>query len=249
MKILSLNTWGGRAKAPFGQFLADHAGQVDIFCFQEVFKGATLDRTKDLTSNEDIHPQLFEEIQQLLPDHVGYFCPMFEDFFGLACFIKKDIKVVESGDVLLLEGVQHFDLEQPCADISRRMQWITIKNGDGSMMIVNHHGHWAPGDKSDNPESEEQTRIMIDFLSKSEHPKVLCGDFNLHPNTGSIKEFDARFKDLIKENNITTTRTSFFKWPQKFADYIFVSPELAVSSFAVLPEEVSDHVALMAEIG
>lgn len=79
---------------------------------------------------------------------------------------------------------------------------------------------------------------------------VLCGDFNLLPDTESIRIIEqARLKNLITENGIVSTRTSHYTRADKFADYIFVSQQnVEVKSFNVLPDEVSDHSPLVIEI-
>ena len=51
-------------------------------------------------------------------------------------------------------------------------------------------------------------------------------------------------RNLIKEYNITSTRTSFYKKPVRFADFVFVSKDIKVNDFKVLPDEVSDHAPL-----
>ena len=80
------------------------------------------------------------------------------------------------------------------------------------------------------------------------NPYVMCGDFNLLPNTQSIKKLeDFGLRNLIKENNITSTRTSFYTKTEKFADYALLSDEIDIKDFKVLPDEVSDHSPLYLE--
>lgn len=230
-------------------FFAQQAKDIDVFCLQEIFKGAGDEVLQDVTANPKVNPKLFEAIAEALPDHEGYFCPVFKEAYGIACFIRKGIEIEDRGDIQLTEGDQYLDPEYPGADHARRMQWFTLKDGERSVFVSNLHGHWAPGDKSDTDESMEQSRRIFDLLKSHDEQKVICGDFNLHPKTQSIKMFDEAFRNLVMENGVMSTRTSFFHWPQKFADYIFVSRELPIKSFAVLPDEVSDHAPLMVEIG
>ncbi len=73
--------------------------------------------------------------------------------------------------------------------------------------------------------------------------------FSAMSNTQSIKILeDADLRNLVTEYGVTSTRTSLYKKPEKFADYIFVSKGVEVLDFKVLPEEVSDHAALYVEI-
>ena len=54
-------------------------------------------------------------------------------------------------------------------------------------------------------------------------------------------------RNLIRENNITSTRTELYEKELRMADYIFVSPEVTVKDFKVLPDVVSDHSPLYME--
>jgi endonuclease/exonuclease/phosphatase family metal-dependent hydrolase len=51
----------------------------------------------------------------------------------------------------------------------------------------------------------------------------------------------------VDKHGIETTRTEFYTGEDKHADYIFVSPEIFVEKFAVLPDVVSDHAPLSLE--
>lgn len=51
-------------------------------------------------------------------------------------------------------------------------------------------------------------------------------------------------KNLIKDFGITSTRSSYYKKPVRFADYTFVSEGIKINDFKVLPDEVSDHLAM-----
>jgi hypothetical protein len=46
--------------------------------------------------------------------------------------------------------------------------------------------------------------------------------------------------NLVKDYNVTSTRSSHYPKEEKFADYIFVSKDIEVKDFKVLPDEVND---------
>jgi len=65
------------------------------------------------------------------------------------------------------------------------------------------------------------------------------------PENRSLNMFeDFGMKNLIKEFNIPSTRSSHYKKPERFADYTFVSKDIKVNQFRVLSDEVSDHLAM-----
>jgi len=77
------------------------------------------------------------------------------------------------------------------------------------------------------------------------------GDFNLLPETESLRIIENGMENLVKDYNVQSTRTSLYTRHEisgKFADYIFLSPSIKVKDFKVLPDEVSDHTALFLEI-
>ena len=58
-------------------------------------------------------------------------------------------------------------------------------------------------------------------------------------------------RDLIKENQIQTTRNHYYAEIEKYhdyiADYCFISKDLVIKDFKVLPDEISDHQPLYLE--
>ena len=53
--------------------------------------------------------------------------------------------------------------------------------------------------------------------------------------------------NLVERYGVTSTRTRFYPKEEKFADYIFTSPEIQVNHFEVLKDQVSDHAPLLLE--
>ena len=51
--------------------------------------------------------------------------------------------------------------------------------------------------------------------------------------------------NLITTNHIPTTRNALFPWPDKFADYTLVTPDIVVHDFEVVSNEVSDHLPMV----
>jgi endonuclease/exonuclease/phosphatase family metal-dependent hydrolase len=249
MKLITLNVWGGRIIKPLNNFLDTQADKIDIFCFQEVFRGAEGEDVSEAFTDSGNDPALYEHMALILKDHVGYFCPVVKEFYGLAIFVKNDFKVLDTGELVIFNEHKPFETWVAGVDHSRKMQWLKIADETGKeYLIMNVHGHWAGQSKSDTPDRLEQSKKLLAFAEKFNCSKILCGDFNLRPNTESIKMLDVKFRDHVVENKVTSTRTSLHKRDEKYADFIFTSPELTIRSFKVLSDEVSDHAPLYVEI-
>jgi endonuclease/exonuclease/phosphatase family metal-dependent hydrolase len=261
MKLITLNIWGGRVHKPLLEFIKKQSGDVDIFCFQEVFKSE-----KNIFSH-NIKTDIFSDIKKILKDYNAYYAPViektnlvekvnFEIFWGQATFVKKTIEVISEGDYFIFGRYNHewtFLSKDPekYIDVPRLIHYVTIKDRalgkEREMLIANLHGYWIPESKEDSPERLEQSSNIIKFLSSYKSRKIVCGDFNLNPNTKSMLKLERGMVNLIKKNNIKSTRSNLHKRKDKYADYILVSKDIEVLDFKVLQDDVSDHLPLLLE--
>ena len=253
MRIITLNTWGGRALHPLMHFFKKYADSTDVFCLQEVFDvdQATLDARHP---DEHVRGDLFKKISAELPGFEGSFA-YFDDVpsrQSLAIFFRGNLPVKTIGDVLVY--VPPVPLETGSHVLSsRKLQTLTLDHAGKELLIANFHGLWNGGPKTDAPERLEQSRKVRAAIDAHDGPKVLCGDFNLLPDTESLAIMARGMRNMVAERGITSTRTPLYRKHDdpaepKFADYMLLSPELSVTTFEVLPDVVSDHAALRVEI-
>ena len=230
MQIISLNTWGGKCGGKLEEFFRKNAGSTDVFCLQEILN--------------------YEKIGSLLPDHVGYFHPSQNNEEGLATFVKKGIEVKEAGDVFVYRWKDAM-ADGDAKTLGRNLQYVSLSLDSKSFLIANFHGLWNGAGKSDTADRIKQSENIRDFLhGRNESNKIVIGDFNLAPNTESISILEKDMRNLIREHNIASTRTSLYKYKsvEPYADYAFVSPSVGVESFTILGDEVSDHAPLLLRI-
>lgn len=247
MKIICLNTWGGTAGvSELVNFLSANAG-ADVFCLQEIVKGGENESFKRSGVEIALEYKLFDRINESLPNHTGYFSAGFKHFFGLAIFVKNNIEILEEGERFVHKHKGFITDE--AGDQARLLQYIKIKHKGDELCVINFHGLWNGQGKTDTGDRIQQTKNILDFTKTISTDFVLCGDFNLLPDTQSIKMIeDSGLRNLIKEYGITSTRTSHYNKPIKFADYAFVTKGIEVKDFRVMPEEVSDHAPLYLEV-
>jgi endonuclease/exonuclease/phosphatase family metal-dependent hydrolase len=239
MQLISLNTWGGRVPGII-PFLANKSHSTDIFCFQEVYNNAP---EKERETAEE-RPNLFEELKLLLPEFNAYFAPQVEGV-GLATFVNKKIGI-ESSDsqtILSAEDLIHLKMPDESNYYPRILQCVFLKQP--KITIYNFHG--VPGGgKVDTAERKNQTERLLNILDKDKNPKILTGDFNLNINTQAVSDLEQAMQNPLKGSSFTSTRSSLYKnrSTMPIADYSFLSPEIKVEDFQVLPDEISDHLAL-----
>jgi len=254
MKLICLNTWGGLAgREKLLGFLNAHR-DADVLCLQEVWSaryhgldgavagGHPLDQDAIMVKGK-------QEISALLDRHRVFFHPHHLADYGLMMLVAKRLDVVDSGDVFV-HRERGYVPEGDIGHHARNVQFVTIETPQGRVSVMNFHGLWNGRGKGDSDDRLAQSRRILDFLGGRREPFVLCGDFNLAPDTQSLRMLeDAGLKNLVAEFGVVSTRTSLYARPERFADYVFVSPGVDVFAFRVLRDEVSDHAPLMLRFG
>lgn len=234
MRVIFLNTWYGQLRKSFFTFIKTAAKKTTIFGLTEV------------------DPKLFTELSQALRSFQGiYETNGKKHNYGQAIFVKRGIKI---------QSQQRFSLYR---NVSNDLGFGIILHliEKKPFFLINLHGKVRPGHKLDTPARIRQSERLLNLLKNKKGPKIIGGDFNLLPETRSIKMIEAGgYRNLIKEFGIKTTRNKY-AWrtflrqkeerggekfiKQNFADYCFVSPEVRVKDFQVPRVEVSDHLPLI----
>lgn len=259
MKIICLNTWGGRIFNPLINFLKQQSNDTDIFCLQEIY--SSLDKKE----HRDIRANLLEEIKKILPGYTPIFFPSLKGFdtekppeevnfeleYGNTIFVKKDIKIkIYQSFFIYKDSVK---LKVDLSNIPTPLQKMVINLNNKNYAILNFHGTSYPANKLDSESRLAEAKKVRAILDSTSEHKIIMGDFNLLPETQSLQIIGESLRNLIKEFQIERTRSTlspYFGKPdfQKFADYAFLSKEINLKKFEVLQAEVSDHLPLVLEI-
>jgi endonuclease/exonuclease/phosphatase (EEP) superfamily protein YafD len=248
MRIVSLNAWGGALWQPLSNFLRQEASSTDVFCLQESYRGSP--ETFGGGARLDFHDQ----VAALLPGFTGTFVPVCRQLsgeFGLSLFVREALMPVFDSQFV----VGTYGEIGPVLESGRRNVPVVLQNVHMAGLTVAHfHGVAYPGHKLDTTERLMQSEALAQSVRTSAVPVILCGDLNLQPDTKSIRLLEQiPLRNLIAEFGIQSTRPEHHleHYPpeerQYFADYMFVSPEVAVRSFEVPTIDVSDHLPLILE--
>ncbi|MEX0934185.1 MAG: endonuclease/exonuclease/phosphatase family protein [Candidatus Saccharimonadales bacterium] len=226
MKIIYLNTWGGKQERELRKFLQKHAKNTDIFCFQEsedAFRRIAYDYLVDFTEYYVYSRDDIEENQ--------------EDY-AVSTFIKKGLSVYST------QIVGSNQLPRGAGIVS------SVDTKRGGLHVLNYHGVSRPKNKLDTEDRLKEVANLQAHFDKLTGMKILGGDFNFLPNTDSYRALQSiESKELIGEYRIPTTRNRLY-WDNReekhlYSDYIFISSEIPIKSFEVPDIEVSDHLPLI----
>jgi endonuclease/exonuclease/phosphatase family metal-dependent hydrolase len=261
MRVVTLNCWGGRLFDPLITLLAQLGDSVDIFCLQEVPLGE-----HPVANIFGARDNLFREIAKILPNHVGFkhssgstsYCgePMrYDTEVGQAIFARTSMRSMPMSPLLLYQkDTEH--ARSPQLRVTGHLQAVSVMASGQKIVVANVHGIWQKVGKIDTPERNEQSSRICGFLLAQKSPVILAGDFNLSLRQWSTRMIEQHATNLIDIFRISTTRTQHYKpatdTKDPHADYIFTRRgarlNLNVSDCRVLPEVVSDHAAVLAEM-
>ncbi len=119
--------------------------------------------------------------------------------------------------------------------------------------VAHMHGLRELAGKGDTPARHAQAKAFVELIrriARKGERLIVCGDFNVLPDSVTLEALRAiGLTDLVTNGGHSDTRTSLYTKPGRHANYMLVSPEVAVRRFEVVREpEVSDHRALLLEI-
>ena len=126
---------------------------------------------------------------------------------------------------------------------------VELKINNKNLQILSLHGLYSI-DKKDSEETIKQCKYIIEAAKRKDMPTIIVGDFNLLPETESIKLIDKEFRNLIKEFKIKSTKPNFDhgtepKQGRFVMDYVFVNDKIKVNDFKVIETDISDHLPLI----
>ena len=245
MRLICLNTWGGKLYDQFSSFLQRFQKTTDLFCLQEVFTHPPTSGFK--TGDPERVADLYERLERQLRGFTGYLTEPYTSFGErLALFVRDSVKIDNYGDTILCPQ-RDVVVDKRSFSIGSRLQWIGFHRGKKWCTVANMHGMWLPSGKEDSSERLIQSDRIVRFITHVEGAKILCGDLNLLPQTRCINMLEQHLRNLTREYAVTSTRSSHYSKNGKFADCISTSADVRVLGFHVLEDEVSDHLPLLLE--
>lgn len=274
IRIVSLNCWGGRVFPQLLDYL--RTADADIYCLQEIYHAPQGNAPRELRFAGEhspwgmARPNLFREIKRALPAYDAYFAPCergslidageksHDDiYFGIATFVRgSKLPVIES-QTSFVHGsfVSKWSTRQTLAPRSAHAVRMYDRDQDREITVAHMHGLWDVRGKMDTPERRSQVGYFVELIQTmsvpSDEPVVVCGDFNVLPDSQTLKELKNQgLTELVISRGHATTRTSLYtKTDVPWADYLLVSPQVSVEGFDV-PEspEVSDHRPLVLDM-
>jgi endonuclease/exonuclease/phosphatase family metal-dependent hydrolase len=253
IKVLQLNINGDNYWDKLIPFLSSH--DFDVMHLQEVTGKNTHSGT--LHSNRDV----FLELQKILQEKYNAELTISQrytsspsSYMGNAIFFKKSFPLINKKELVISKHEGLFPSDSYTYEgLGRAILHLTLEIENKHISFINAHLAWAKTPQ-EKPHQTEQGEKVLEYLQTVHRPFIFSGDFNLDPMQPTIQKFNKIARNLTQEYHVTNTlnpRTHRAKvlFPKGVAvDYIYASNDLQIKKFAVVQEDISDHLGLTAEI-
>ena len=173
----------------------------------------------------------------------------FGGFLKAGNYIKSKFKIFKEANVFIkYKTIKFTDWSTWPAKQPKAVQVVDLELPHSkNLRILNYHGIWTK-EKIGTTETLKACKKINKLATEVNYPTIITGDFNLFPDTESMKVFQDHFISLVDKYNIQTTRpgsNELNHLQRNVVDFILVTPDIKVNSFRVLASDVSDHLPLI----
>ncbi|OGE19792.1 hypothetical protein A3J19_04085 [Candidatus Daviesbacteria bacterium RIFCSPLOWO2_02_FULL_41_8] len=173
----------------------------------------------------------------------------FGGFLRAGNYFKSKFKILKRANVFIkYKTIRFTDWSTWPAKQPKAVQVVDLQLPNfEKIRILNYHGIWTK-EKIGNPETLAACKRINKLATEVSYPTIITGDFNLFPDTKSMKVFQNHFISLVDKYHIQATRpesNELNHLQRNVVDFILVTPNIKIKSFKVLDSDVSDHLPLI----
>jgi endonuclease/exonuclease/phosphatase family metal-dependent hydrolase len=241
-KLLQLNIYKGKYIDNLIKYLNEN--DFDIICLQEVAGGSQ-------SFNDDNYQRLIKNTNYDGQTGVAWTIqPDSSNYMGNSIFYKKVLNPQNPRNFFMKPFKVLSSTEENWESRPRCAFFLDFELNEKTITVGSTHLAWGPT-PSDTDYKVEQGKKLLNYVKSIETPVVLCGDFNLPPESLVIKSFSQNFENQTTKKGLTNTlnlENHAIKEdvPEGLAvDYIFTSKDVNVVNFELIDTpELSDHLGL-----
>lgn len=221
--------------------------RADIFCVQEAL------------------PDQMDDLEKAFPDFsyegVGRDDGVREGEFSAVFYNQKRFKKLSGGTFWLSETPEEFSFgwDAVCRRVCSWVELEDIKSGQSLHVFNTHFDHKGVEARKNSARLifEKIAGFTLGAPDEAQSPVVLCGDFNLPPESEPIIMISSSYRDAFKVSELpphcsvaTFHGFTYDDKPGARIDYVFVSENLRVERYAALTDSrdrsfFSDHLPIL----
>lgn len=248
VKFITLNIWqGGNLLDEALLFLQEK--DPDILLMQEVYNG------KDFLYEQKY--RTFDLVKKILSFSYASFSPAFLDTRAIGSIDRGNAvfsKFPILGNTTIAYDLPYgkFDEEHDRSNYEKVPMCIehaVLSIQGNKYNIYNLQGVWGK-DGKDNERRLKMSKVLVEEVKDKEHV-ILAGDFNLNPDTKTIRNIEEYLCNVFKDKLITTFNIKQKKRPEfaeSVVDMVFISDDINVIDYSCPQVDISDHLPLVCDL-
>lgn len=247
LKVICLNMWlGGKLFENIQSFIANE--NADMLCLQEVYNA------ESYPTEEKWH--LVGNLAKMLGYQHYAFTPAFSRTEPSGFRLQNGNAILsrfplKSSDAIFYDIPFDGAYIEPPGDYQRtprNLQHAQLEVAGQTLHIFNTQGIWG----FDSADSERRLQMGETIARQvvGKRPALLMGDFNIHEATQTIGKIEEHMTNIFKgqlKTSFNLQQKTTGNYGTTVVDMMFTSPDVKVMSQKVASENVSDHLALVAE--
>jgi endonuclease/exonuclease/phosphatase family metal-dependent hydrolase len=219
--------------------------RADLFCVQEAL------------------PDQMDDLEAAFPDFayegVGRDDGKREGEFSAVFFNTERFKQLDGGTFWLSETPEtcSFGWDAACRRIC---SWVKLEEKSSGQHLFVFNTHFDHKGAEARRESARLILRKVGVISRGEAPVVLCGDFNLPPDSEPVGLITTKLRDAFDVSELapygsiaTYHGFTYDDPPRERIDYVFVSPDVKVLRYGALTDSrnrafFSDHLPVLVSL-
>lgn len=259
LKVISLNLWSTPAPVEVidkaEKFLSEQ--QPDLLLLQEVNTPVNQSQLPNISKKF----KTLQSLRELFPSFYWNFAPA-------VCDTRKHEGEVDSGQLILSKfplnkaaniffdipyGKYNHDATTDFSHFPASVQVVNATINELNVKLLNVHGPVNMNGLEDDTRRLHMRDTLLE-QTKDADRLILCGDFNVRPQTQTIQSLEKELKNVFKDELITTfniKRKNLDKSPgyaDAVVDMMFISDNFTVVSHECPQVDISDHLPLVAQL-
>lgn len=171
----------------------------------------------------------------------------FGGFLKSGNYLKSKFKILKKANIFITNKIIKVTDWSRWPEIqSKAIQVADLQLPNSELRVINYHGIWTK-EKVGNQKTLKACQKINQLAKEVDYPVIITGDFNLFPDTESMRVFKD-FISLIDKYQIQTTRpknNELNHLKRNVVDYILINQGIKVNFFQILDSDVSDHLPLI----
>jgi len=249
IKFVTLNLWlGGKLFDDILQFLKQQ--DADIVVLQEAYNGEDSALERRFRSMQVLQQELDYPYQDFVADYRDFDHTDGKAQRGNAILSKFPIIARDALFFAEPYNETYRDVPGNFEHCPRDLQHVTLQTPAGGVNVYNIQGVWDMNGDNYSPQRRRMAELIVDTV-KGRPNVILAGDTNAKQTNQAIADIEKSLKSVFGRDLPTTFNMRHKDNPgyaTAAVDGIFVSPGIKVLKRTCHDDNLSDHLALSAEL-